>query len=91
MGKEVKRQLSDGLAKIDQSQLPGKYKLWSYKFILVQRVMWHLKMSNFPLSVVQKMGCYIQKCLGLPRCFSDVGLERRETTDQLVRASSSQV
>lgn len=40
---------------------------------------------------IQKMGCYIQKCLGLLRCFSDVGLDCRETTDQLVRASSSQV
>lgn len=49
MGRTVLKQLSEGLAKIDQSQLPGKYKAWCYQFILYRRVMWPLKMSKIPL------------------------------------------
>ena len=39
MGRAVLKQLSDGLAKIDQSQLPGKYKVWIYQFTLYKRMM----------------------------------------------------
>jgi hypothetical protein len=30
MGKITKHQLAEGLAKIEQSQLPGKHKVWCY-------------------------------------------------------------
>ncbi|CAJ1057801.1 hypothetical protein F2P79_020824%2C partial [Xyrichtys novacula] len=50
MGRTVQRQLREGLARIDNSQLPGK-----------------LKMDGIANS-------YIRKWLGLPRCFSNVGL-----------------
>lgn len=43
MGRVVK-QLSEHLAKIDQSQLPGKYKVWCTG----SRRMWPLKMSGVP-------------------------------------------
>ncbi len=36
MGETVRKQLADGLARINQSQLPGKYKVWSYQFLLYQ-------------------------------------------------------
>ena len=34
MGKQVKHQPSERLAKIDQSQLPGKHKVWCYQHTL---------------------------------------------------------
>ncbi|KAK0138756.1 LINE-1 retrotransposable element ORF2 protein [Merluccius polli] len=81
MAETVRKQLADGLARINQSQLPGKYKVWSYQFILYPRVMWPLKMSDVPSSVVDKMdglaNSSIRKWLGLPRCLSDVGLFSR--------------
>lgn len=83
MGDTVKKQLADGLAMINQSQLPGKYKVWYYQFILCHRLMWPLKMSEISFSVVSKMDglakSYIRKWLGLARCLSEVGLFSRNT------------
>ena len=83
MGRAVLKQLSDGLAKIDQSQLPGKYKVWIYQFTLYRRIMWPLKMSEIPSSTTTKMdgkaNSFIRKWLGLPRCFSDTGLFGKNT------------
>ena len=77
-GKAVRKQLSEGLASINKSQLPGKYKLWCYNFTLYQRVMWPLKMCDIPSSTANGLdrlaNSYIRKWLGLPRCFSDTGL-----------------
>ncbi|KAK7930262.1 hypothetical protein WMY93_006657 [Mugilogobius chulae] len=77
-GKVVQKQLVEGLAKIDQSQLAGKHKTWCYQFVLFQRLMWPLKMADVPSSLVNKMegiaNNYIRRWLGLPRCFSDTGL-----------------
>lgn len=78
MGKQAKRQLAEGLAKIDQSQLPGKHKVWCYQRTLYQLVMWSLKICKIPMSEVCRMDSlangYIRKWMGLPRCFSDAGL-----------------
>ncbi len=78
MGRSVMKQLSEGLAKIDQSQLPGKYKVWCYQFTLYRRVMWPLKMSEIPSSTASKMdgkaNAFIRKWLGLPRCLSEMGI-----------------
>ncbi len=72
------KQLTDGLEKIDQSQLPGKYKVWCYQMILYRRVMWPLKMSEIPSSAVSKMdgkaNSFIRKWLGLPHCLCETGL-----------------
>ncbi len=68
MGRTVMKQLSEGLAKIDQSQLPGKYKIWCNQFTLYRRVMWPLKMSEIPSSTASKMdgkaNAFIRKWLG---------------------------
>ncbi|RXN06597.1 hypothetical protein ROHU_032706 [Labeo rohita] len=78
MGKTIMKQLSDGLARIDQSQLPGKFKVWCYQFTLYRRIMWPLKMSEIPSSTVSMMdgkaNSFIRKWLGLPRCLSETGL-----------------
>ncbi|CAJ1057939.1 hypothetical protein F2P79_020824%2C partial [Xyrichtys novacula] len=77
------KQLSEGLAKIDRSQLPGKFKVWCYQFTLYRRVMWPLKMSEIPSSTASKMdgkaNSFIRKWLGLPRCLSETGLFGRNT------------
>ncbi|KAK0150712.1 hypothetical protein N1851_004673 [Merluccius polli] len=81
--KQMGRTLSEGLAKIDQSQLPGKYKVWCYQFTLYRRVMWPLKVSDIPSSTASKMdgkaNSFIRKWLGLPRCLSETGLFGRDT------------
>ncbi len=86
MGETVRKQLADGLARINQSQLPGKYKVWSYQFILYPRVMWPLKMSEVPSSVADKLDAlansFIRKWLGLP----DVGLFGRNTLQLPLRS-----
>lgn len=46
VGESVRKQLSDGLARVQESQLPGKYKIWCYQHILYQRVLWPLKLSE---------------------------------------------
>ena len=78
MGKLAKQQLAEGLAKIEQSHLPGKYKVWCYQHTLYHRVMWPLKICEIPSSEVSRMDSlannYIRKWLGLPRCLSDAGL-----------------
>lgn len=52
--------------------------MWCYQHTLYQQVMWPLKICEVPTSEVCKMDSlangYIRKWLGLPRCFSDVGL-----------------
>ncbi|KAL2099527.1 hypothetical protein ACEWY4_003921 [Coilia grayii] len=92
MGEAVRKQLADGLAKISESQLPGKYKVWSYQFILYPRVMWPLKMCEVPSSVADKMdrlaNSFIKKWLGLPRCLSDVGLFGRNMLQLPLRSIS---
>ncbi|XP_028448018.1 uncharacterized protein LOC114564703 [Perca flavescens] len=77
MGKIILRQLSEGLSKIDASQLPGKYKVWCYHFTLYPRVMWPLKLCEVTSSAVSRMAkanSFIRRWLGLPRCFSAAGL-----------------
>lgn len=79
MGKAAWKQLSEGLANINISQLPGKY-VWCNNSTLYPRVMWPLKMCKIPSSTSNSMdrsaNSYILKWLGRPRCFSDTGLFR---------------
>ena len=68
------------MTRINQSQLPGKYKVWYYNLTLYVRVVWPLKICEIPSSAASRMdilaNSYIQKWLGLPRYFSDTGLFR---------------
>lgn len=56
MGKQAKRQLAEGLAKIDQSQLPGKHKVCCYQHTLHQQVMWPLKICEIPMIPMRSAG-----------------------------------
>ncbi|KAJ8393342.1 hypothetical protein AAFF_G00062430 [Aldrovandia affinis] len=83
MGKTILQQLSEGLSKIDSSQLPRKHKVWCYHFTLYPRVMWPLKLCEVTSSAVSRMeakaNSFICKWLGLPRCFSAAGLYGRNS------------
>lgn len=74
----VTSQLADGLYKIDQSHLPGKFKVWCYQSTLFQCLMWPLKLCDITSTTALKMDAeansYIQKWLGLPRCLSTTAL-----------------
>lgn len=48
MGRVMMKGFSEILAEIDQSQLPGSYKVWYYQFMLYRRVMCPLKTSEIP-------------------------------------------
>lgn len=50
MGKAAQKQLSDGMVRVDQIQLPRKYKMWCYQLILYQRVMQPLRMCEITSS-----------------------------------------
>lgn len=77
-GEAVRKQLTDGLSRIQRSQLPGKYMVWRYQQILYHQVMWPLKVSEVPSSLASKLdqmaNSFIRKWLGLPRCLSEAGL-----------------
>lgn len=55
MGKMVQKQLEHGLARIDSSQLPVKFKLWCYQFTLFQGVMCPLKMCEIPSTTASRL------------------------------------
>ncbi|KAL0182507.1 hypothetical protein M9458_021882, partial [Cirrhinus mrigala] len=78
MAVSVTTQLSSGLKKIDESLLPGKFKVWCYQFTLYHRLLWPLKLCDIISSTVLKMDAkannYIRKWLGLPRCLSTSAL-----------------
>lgn len=65
MADTVVSQLINGLNKIDQSCLPGKFKVWCCQFILYKCLMWPLKLCDITLTTVLKMdrkaNSYIKK------------------------------
>lgn len=75
VGKTILQQISAGLAKMDSSQLPGKYKV---HFTLYPRVMWPLKLCKVTVSAVSKIeaktSSFICKWPGLPMCLSSASL-----------------
>ena len=70
-----------GLESIDKSLLPGRLKLWCLQFGLLPRLMWPLTIYEVPISKVEKLerliSSFARKWLGLPRCFSNIGLYGR--------------
>lgn len=61
MAATVTSQLMDGLNKIDQSYLPGKFKVWCYQYTLYQQMMWPLKSSYHTLSQLPQHCGWMQK------------------------------
>ena len=75
---QLRKDVVEGLEKIDRSGLPGKLKLWCMQFGLFPRVMWPMSVYEVPLSKVEKLekvvNSYVKKWLGVPRCLSSVAL-----------------
>lgn len=47
LGNTIQKQLSDGLSRIDQSQIPGKYTVWCNQFTLYHQVRWPQKTEKY--------------------------------------------
>ncbi|MDG2555426.1 reverse transcriptase family protein, partial [Vibrio parahaemolyticus] len=75
---KFRKDVAEGLDRIDKSELPGKLKLWCLQFGLYPRLMWPLSIYEIPISVVERIersvSSYIRKWLGAPRCLSSVAL-----------------
>ena len=75
---QFRKDVAEGLDRIDKSGLPGKLRLWCLQFGLYPRLMWPMSVYEVPLSVAERMerlvSSYIRKWLGAPRCLSTVAL-----------------
>ena len=65
---QFRKDVAEGLGRIDKSGIPEKLKLWCLQFGWFPRLMWPLSVSEIPLSVAEKMeiliSFYIRKWLG---------------------------
>ena len=77
-GVKVQRTVPEGLHAIEKSELPGKLKAWCFQHGLLPRLLWPLQIYEISLSRVetiqQHTNKYFRKWLGVPPCFSTVGL-----------------
>ena len=77
-GTEVQKIALKGLRSIDKTCLPGRMKAWCYQHGLLPRLLWPLQMYEIAISRVERIqqysNKYPRKCLGVPPCFSKVGL-----------------
>ena len=75
---QLRKDVVDGIGRIEKSGLPGKLKLWCLQFGLFPRLMWPLSVYEVPISKVERLerlvNSYIRKWLGVPRCISSVAL-----------------
>ena len=86
-GVKIMKQAEEGLQKIDESKLPGKYKIWCLQFGLYPRLGWPLLVYEVSLSRVEiiekKCSIYIRKWLGLPSMTNTSALYRANGALQL--------
>ena len=86
-GMEVTREAEEGLKKIDESKLPGKYKIWCLHFGLYPRLSWPLLIYEVALTRVEAIerlcSIHIRKWLGLPRVTNNSSLYRSKGALQL--------
>ena len=86
-GVEVTTQAEEGLKKIDESKLPGKYKIWCLQFGLYPRLSWPLLIYEIALSrveIIERLcNVHIRKWLGLPRMTNNTALYRGKGALQL--------
>ena len=77
-GREVQKVALKGIKSIDKTCLPGKMKAWCCQHGLLPRLLWPLQMYEIVLSRVERIhqysNKYLRKCLGIPPCFSKIGL-----------------
>ena len=77
-GIEVQKVALMGLKSIDKTCLPRKMKAWCYQHGLLPCLLWPLQMYEIAISRVEQIqqysNKYLHKWLGVPPCFSKVGL-----------------
>lgn len=75
---QLRQDTISGLKQINNTALPGKLKLWCFKFGLLPRLMWPISIYEVTLSHVNRLerlvNAQVRKWLGLPRCLSSIGL-----------------
>ena len=80
---ETINQLDRWLAKIDKSELPGKFKAWCAEHGIIPRISWPLMIYDIPISTVVKMERKIsgrlRTWLGIPKSFTNIGLYGKTT------------
>ena len=74
----IKQQVEEGMRNIDKTGLPGQFKTWIYQHGLLPRLTWPLMLYEISASVVEKLekivSKHLRKWLGVPPCFTSVGL-----------------
>jgi len=68
---QFRKDVAEGLDRIDKSGLPGKWKLWCLHFGLFPWFMWPLSVYEIPLSVAEKMERLVNFTLGSGLVFQD--------------------
>lgn len=75
---QLRKDINSGLKSIDNTQLPGKLKIWCLQLGLLPRMLWPLAVYEVPISTVEKLERgvtgYIKKWLGVPRFLTTIGL-----------------
>ena len=86
-------QIEKWLLSVDESELPGKFKVWIFQHGILPRILWPLILYDFPLSTVEKMESKIsnrlRQWLGVPPSFSNAALYGKDV--KLVLPMSSLV
>ena len=77
-GSEIEKTAVEGLKSIDSTGLPGKLKAWCFQHGLLPRLLWPLQVYEVSLTRVEAIqrhiSKFLRKWLGVPPCFSNVGL-----------------
>ena len=94
-GTAIQRTAADGLAAINKTKLPGKYKAWCLQFGLYPRLAWPLVIYDVALTRVEAIerlfNINIRKWLGLPRMHNTAALYRSRGSLQLPLTSIVEV
>ncbi|XP_035683116.1 uncharacterized protein LOC118420431 [Branchiostoma floridae] len=89
--KDFKPLVREGLKAIENSDLPGRYKVWCYQYGLLPRTVWPMSMYNIPLTVVEEVeravSRHLRKWLGVPPGLTSVGLYSKSAKLQLPLSS----
>ena len=76
--KDTKAQLNIWLKAIYNSQLLGRFKVWSFQYGIIPRLQWPFLLYDFPMTQVEGMERLYSKFvwiwLGVPSSFSSVNL-----------------
>ena len=84
---EVMKDAKQGLRKIGETKIPGRYKAWVVQHMLLPRLMWPLTIYNIPESRVEEIQrlitAHLKKWLGLPKSLSTACMYTRSGRLQL--------